>query len=272
MNKISDVSALESLTSLKVLSVRGNPISDYGPLRRLIAAIPSLRLDITIRANNAPVFTDGTSTTRSVAEHTAAGINVGTAVSATDANSGDTLTYSLSGTDASSFSILSTSGQLQAKAALDYETKSSYTVIVSVSDGNGGSDSITVTINITDVNETPANNAPVFTDGTSATRAVAEHTAASTNIGAAVSATDADNDTLTYSLGGTDTASFSIVSTSGQLQTRAALDYETKASYTVIVSVLDGNGGSDSITVTINVTDVDETRINLPVNERTPQM
>ena len=241
-NKISDVSALESLTSLKVLYLMRNPISDYGPLRRLLAATPGLRLDITIPANNAPVFTDGSSTTRSVAEHTASGTNIGTSVSATDANN-NTLTYSLSGTDADAFSIVSTSGQLQTKAALDYETKVSYTVIVSVSDGNGGSDSITVTINVIDVNETPANNAPVFTDGSTTTRAVAEHTTSGTNIGAAIVATDADNDTLTYSLGGTDTALFSIVSTSGQLQTKATLDYEIKVSYTVIVSVSDGNGG-----------------------------
>ena len=270
-NKISDVSALESLTSLKVLYLMRNPISDYGPLRRLLAATPGLRLDITIPANNAPVFTDGSSTTRSVAEHTASGTNIGTSVSATDANN-NTLTYSLSGTDADAFSIVSTSGQLQTKAALDYETKVSYTVIVSVSDGNGGSDSITVTINVINVNETPANNAPVFTDGSTTTRAVAEHTASGTNIGAAIVATDADNDTLTYSLGGTDTALFSIVSTSGQLQTKATLDYETKVSYTVIVSVSDGNGGSDSITVTINVTDVDETLIDLPFSDRTQQV
>ena len=211
-------------------------------------------------ANNAPVFTDGTSTTRSIAENTASGTNIGTAVAATDADN-DTLTYTLGGTDAASFSIVSTSGQLQTKAALDYETKTSYTVTVSVSDGSL-TDSITVTINVTDVNEVPptppANNAPVFTDGTSTTRSIAENTASGTNIGTAVAATDADNDTLTYTLGGTDAASFSIVSTSGQLQTKTALDYETKTSYSVTVSVSDGNAGTDSITVTINVTNVNE--------------
>ena len=211
-------------------------------------------------ANNAPEFTEGTSATRSVAENTASGTDIGSAVSATDADTGDTLTYSLGGTDASSFSIVSTSGQLQTSAALDYETKTSYSVTVSVSDGKGGSDSIDVTISVTDVDETPANNAPEFTEGTSATRSVAENTASGTNIGSAVSATDADTgDTLTYSLSGTDASSFSIVSTSGQLQTSASLDYETKTSYSVTVSVSDGNGGSDSITVTINVTDVNET-------------
>ena len=204
--------------------------------------------------NRAPVFTAGTTTTRSIAENTAADTNIGSAISATDANSGDTLTYTLSGADASSFSIVSTSGQLQAKAALDYETKSSYTVTITVSDSTA-TDSITVTINVTDVDE---NRAPVFTAGTTTTRSIAENTAADTNIGTTVSATDADSDTLTYSLGETDAASFSIVSTSGQLQTKSALNYERKSSYTVTVSVSDGNGGSDTITVTITITDVVE--------------
>ncbi len=205
--------------------------------------------------NTPPVFTDGTSTTRSVAENTGSGVNIGTAVSATDADSGDTLTYTLGGTDENAFSINSTNGQLRTSAALDYENKNSYSVTVSVSDGNGGTDSITVTINVTDVNE---NRAPVFTEGDSTTRSVAENTGSGVNIGSAVSATDADNDTLTYTLGGTDAASFSIDSTSGQLQTKASLDYESKASYSVIVSVSDGNSGSDSTDVTISVTDVDE--------------
>ncbi len=219
--------------------------------------------------NRAPVFSEGSSATRSVAENTGSGVDIGSAVSATDADN-DTLTYTLGGTDAASFSIVSTSGQLQTSAALDYETKSSYSVTVSVSDVRGGTDSITVTINVTDVSE-GTNNAPVFTDGTSTTRSVAENTAANTNIGSAVSATDADNDTLTYTLGGTDAASFSIVSTSGQLQTSTALDYETKSSYSVTVSVSDVRGGTDSITVTINVTDVSEATITL-ISDRAQQV
>ena len=106
--------------------------------------------------NNAPIFTDGTSTTRSVAENTTASTNIGTAIAATDADSGDTLRYTLGGTDMASFAIVSTSGQLRTQAALDFETKSSYAVTVSVSDGNGGSDSIGVTITVTDVDEKPA--------------------------------------------------------------------------------------------------------------------
>ena len=208
-----------------------------------------------VAENSAPVFGEGDTATRSIAENTGTGQDIGSAVEATDADSSDTLTYSLGGTDSASFSIVSTSGQLRTKSALDYESKSSYEVTVSVSDGNGGSDSITVTINVTDVQE---NRAPVFTDGTKATRSVTENTGAGQDIGSAVGATDADNNSLTYTLGGTNSASFSIVGTSGQLRTKSALDYENKSSYEVTVSVSDGNGGSDSITVTINVTDVNE--------------
>ena len=207
-------------------------------------------------SNSAPVFTDGDSATRTIAENTVSGIDIGSPIAATDPDTDDTLTYTLGGTDAASFSVVSTSGQLQTNAALDYETKKAYSVTVSVIDGKGGSDTITVTINITDVNETPANNAPEFTEGTSTTRLVAESTASGINIGSAVSATDADDDTLIYSLGGTDASSFSIDTATGQLQTKSALDYDTQNSYSVTVSVSDGNGGSDSITVTINVTDL----------------
>ena len=229
----------------------GNPISDYAPLRTLKAANPSVFIDININ-NNPPAFTDGTSTTRSVAENTASGTNIGNPVAATDADN-HTLRYSLGGTDAASFSIVSTSGQLQTNAALDYETKSSYAVTVFVYDGNNGGDSISVTINVTDV----ADQTPVFTEGASTTRSVAENAALGTNVGSAVAATDADtSDTLTYSLGGADAASFSIVDTSGQIQTNVALDYEVKNSYTVTVNVSDSTDRSDSITVTINVTDV----------------
>ena len=103
--------------------------------------------------NIAPIFTDGDETTRSVAENTISGENLGDTISATDVDSGDTLTYSLGGTDAVSFTVDTATGQLQTKAALDYETKDSYSVTVSVSDGKGGTDSIDVVINITDLYE-----------------------------------------------------------------------------------------------------------------------
>ena len=106
----------------------------------------------------------------------------------------------------------------------------------------------------------PINNAPVFTEGDSITRTVAENTAAGVNIGTPVVATDADSDTLTYTLSGADADTFSIDTTTGQLKTRATLDYETKTTYTVTITVSDGSL-TDTIAVTINITDIDETPV-----------
>ena len=244
------------LSGLTILTYSGrvSASDDSGTLIRSL-------IDVTITINKPPVFSDGTTTTRSIAENVPAGTNIGSAVAATDQNTGDTLIYSLGGTDAASFSIVTSSGQLQTAESLDYETKRSYSVSVDVSDGNSRSDSITVTINVT--KPVLQNNPPHFSEGTTTTRTVFENTPTGTNIGQPVAATDADTgDILTYSLSGTDVASFSIVSTTGQVRTAAALDYEIKTIYTVTVNVSDGNGGQDSITVTINVSDLNETGIN----------
>ena len=222
-------------------------------------------------ANHAPVFSEGVSTARSVAENTDVGVNIGSPVVATDEDD-DLLTYGLEGPDAAAFGIVGTTGQLQTRAPLDYETRDAYAVTVIVSDGRGAADTIGVAISVTDENDDP-----IFIEGDNATRSVAENTDVGANIGSPVSATDEDDDILTYSLGGIDASSFGIISTSGQLQTRAELDYETKDSYSVTVMVSDGNGGTDTIGVTISVTDMDEDTVPviegivIPEVDETPQ-
>ena len=103
----------------KQLKVRASFTDDLGnPESRTSAATQAVLA--AAAANNAPEFTEGTSTTRSVAENTPSGANIGAPVAATDADSGDTLRYTLVwyGTDMASFAIVSTSGQLQTRAAL----------------------------------------------------------------------------------------------------------------------------------------------------------
>ena len=111
-----------------------------------------------------------------------------------------------------------------------------------------------------------ANRSPAFDDGATTTRSIAENSAADTAVGAAVAATDAEGDTLVYALGGTDADSFAIDTATGQIKVKAALDYETKNSYSVSVTVHDGKAADnsadtttdDTIAVTISVTNVDE--------------
>ena len=88
---------------------------------------------------------------------------------------------------------------------------------------------------------------------------IPENTAAGQNIGNPVTATDSDGGTLVYSLEGADAASFDIDVATGQIETKAGVtyNYEAKNSYAVKVKVIDGQGGSATIPVTINLTDID---------------
>ena len=133
------------------------------------------------------------------------------------------------------------------------------TVTVDVADGeatdlagNGNRAAPQATSDYTDSNEPP-----LFVE-IDPIRTVAENTASGMNIGDPVTAIDPDDDPLTYTLEGADAGSFDIDAGSGQLRTSAALDYETKASYTLMVKADDKRGGTETFTVTVNVTDVDE--------------
>ena len=88
-----------------------------------------------------------------------------------------------------------------------------------------------------------------------------ENTRAGQNIGNAVSASDADSNSLTYTLEGPGKDSFTIVSSSGQIRTRAALNHEERDSYSVTVKVDDRQRKANSVaakSVTIMVDDVRE--------------
>ena len=98
---------------------------------------------------------------------------------------------------------------------------------------------------------------PKFADAT-AMRSVAENTPPGRNVGTAIRATDADNDPLTYTLGGMDAASFDIVATSGQIRTKPGVtyDHEAESSYDVTVRASDPDMNSATIDVDIEIADV----------------
>ncbi len=209
------------------------------------------------------------STTRSVAENVSTNTNVGSAVSAHNF-SASLGRYVIRGTDAGSFTINSSTGQLKTNTVLDYETKSSYSLTVAAQKGRlsplsdsitgpivtnyTDTDTISVTINVTDVSLQ-------FSDGDSTTRSIAENTAANTNIGNPVAASNFNSNLDKYTLSGTDASSFKIDGSTGQLKTKASLDYEVKNSYSVTVNVFAGEqtNSEDSISVTINVTNSTDT-------------
>ena len=151
------------------------------------------------------------------------------------------------------------------KVELDLSTFIDATVMLTVAldltaveDGVGNGNLAVAATPVT--NAITANAEPEFSP-TTATREVPENTAANTNIGTALpAATDGDNDPLTYTLEDTDAASFNFNATTRQLSTKSGVtyDHETTPSYSVTLKADDSNGGTDTLAVTITVTDVEE--------------
>ena len=183
-----------------------------------------------------------------MAENTAPGSAIGAAVAATDTDTGQTLTYTLGGTDASKFDIDAATGQLRTKAALDFETATSHTVEVTATDDASTPESATATVTITVTDVAPGLAGP-------ATASYAEGVKG----GRAATYTVSDGDTWT--LAGTDASAFSI--TGGRLRFTAAPDHESPSDsgtnnvYDVTVQVTDGTT-PETLAVAVTVTDVNE--------------
>ena len=87
---------------------------------------------------------------------------------------------------------------------------------------------------------------------------VAENATTTTLVGT-VSATDLDDDPVTYLITeGNSDGKFSLGDVSGEVTVVDVLDYETISSYTLTVEASDGRGGTATTTVEITVTDVAE--------------
>ena len=117
------------------------------------------------------------------------------------------------------------------------------------------------------------NRAPSFEEGSSATRSVAENSAAGTAVGDPITATDRDDDDIAYSLVSGDTELFDINKSTGQLSVAegASLDFESKSTYSVSARAMDDGGRLDNITVSIRVTDVDEAGM-IDVSAEAPEL
>ncbi len=197
----------------------------------------------------------------SLNENNVPGATVAT-LTATDTDTCDKHTFTLvagaGDTDNGAFTI--TGNQLTINGAADYETKTSYSIRVRVTDAFGKTFEQALTVNVNNLNDNP----PVITSnggGATATISVPENTTAVTT----VIATDADNlGSLTYSkAGGADEAMFNIDSATGALSFAVPPDFEAPADadannvYDVVVQASDGTfTGTQAIAVT--VTNVNE--------------
>ena len=178
-----------------------------------------------------------------------------------DMNNTDNLTYELSGTDASSFRIDRETGQITVAPGvkLDYETKQTYTVTVKATDPSDESDSITVTINVTNVDEAPtlSKRALVISGRSNIDHPENDRTTVATFTAAGPQATR-----VSWSLLGDDAGDFSM--SGGRLTFRGTPNYEspvdrnTDNSYHVTIRAT-GGGFTATRAVTVRVSNVDET-------------
>ncbi|WP_417481960.1 cadherin domain-containing protein [Maricaulis sp.] len=212
----------------------------------------AVAITVTDQNDNAPVFTSASSFV--VPENQLAAFTA----TATDADTGATLTYSLSGADAAAFKIDANTGVVTFVAAPDYESPGgqSFDLVVTASDGVNTTDQ-SVGISVNNVDE-----APVFTSG-AAVSVQENQTAAYTAV-----ASDPDFTSPTYSIsGGADAALFNIDAVTGVVTFKTAPNFEVPGDaggdnvYDIVVRASDATTDVDQA-VAITVTDIND---NAPV-------
>ncbi|TDH19745.1 hypothetical protein EXU57_22870 [Segetibacter sp. 3557_3] len=192
-----------------------------------------------------------------------------TTVKASDADAGAKVVYSLSGPDASRFTIDPQTGELAFKTAPDFESpldagaNNVYEVTVVANDGLN-MDQQLFTITVLDVFEAPANRPPVITSGGgSATLniSLAENILAVTTI----VATDPDaGAVISYTRSGTDAGRFTLNASTGVLAFATVPNFEKPEDagldnvYNLVVIASDGKGGTDEQAITVTITDSKE--------------
>ncbi len=156
---------------------------------------------------------------------------------------GDTLTITSVGGASNGTVDLNPDGTVTFTPAPNYSGPASFTY--TIDDGNGGSDTATVTVNVA-----PANDAPEAVDDTLGAVEDTPLTLSTVDI-VDPNDTDLDGDTLTItSVGGASNGTVDL-NPDGTVTFTPAPNYSGPASFTYTID--DGNGGSDTATVTVNV-------------------
>ena len=244
-----------TVTVTYVVPTTGNKLQDLANPGNDAAALTTHAVaNYTDTTNHLPVFPTAADSPAPWRRTRPTATQFGTAVTATDADSSETLYYTLP----SSFSVFTigmNTGHLLTSLDLDYESSTtSYVVPVYVSDkkdADGGTDdviddTILVTINVTNVNEAPV----LAAGGNSITRP--ENTSTSTVLHTFMASDEDAGTTFQWSYSGvdaTDAAPFRITSNYDvtELTFRNTLDYEMPTDgnmdnvYEIEVRVSDGS-------------------------------
>jgi Ca2+-binding RTX toxin-like protein len=201
-----------------------------------------------------------------VAENTSTALRLKVAdIGITDDGLGTNI-LSLSGADAGFFEVDGNALYIKSGTSLDFETKSTYSVVVNADDSTVGATpdvSKTFALNITDVNEAPT----ALTFG-SAVTSLAENTNIPTRLElATINITDDALGSENITLSGADAGFFEVDGNVLYLKAGTSLDFETKSSYSVVVNADDPTVGATPDvfnTFNLSITDIIESPINKP--------
>lgn len=164
----------------------------------------------------------------------------------------DIITWSLAATTANGlshpFSIDAASGIVSVDSSLDFEDRARYEVEVTATDPEGASSTITMEVEVENVNEAPS--------ATDASATIPEDAAVGTSV-VTIEATDEDyNQVLSYTItSGNDDGVFMMAGP--DIRLAKAVDFETKDSYTLAIEVSDG-AASTSATATVTISNVND--------------
>ena len=228
------------------------------------AVLQTVNVQVTEVDEGAPTINNGP-VVPPVAENTLTTVVIHD-VDATDPDTNQVLTHSLTGVDAGDFTIDPVTGEIRFAVSPDFEIPADtgannfYDITVNVSDGVNPATTQALTIEVTDVAE-GGNMPPAFITSPGAPIAWAENTSAASIIYDS-EAVDPDLDIVTYSLTGVDSGLFS-VGAAGELRFLASPDFETPIDvgmdnvYNVTINASDGINPATTQAVTIQVTNVD---------------
>ena len=235
----------------------------HGPNKSEVAVSTNSVLAAPV-VNNPPAFTE-TNPTRSIAENAQADALVGGRVTATDPDQGNTVRYEFALPVPTLFTIDGGSGQIRVKTAetLDYETAPSHIVTVKALDSSNASDTVQVTIEVTDVNEPPM----VRRSSGTGPFSIVENSG--TDVGRFV-ATDPEGRVVTWSRATTGDHGRFEIDANGALSFKELPDYESSdigsdKAYTVTVRATEEDDGDTQtleltgrLAVTVAITNVNE--------------
>ena len=241
--------------------------TDGGSTTETLTSVPT---NVVTDVNDAPTITGATTFT--IAENAGDGAMVGTIIGA-DVDAGTTLAYSIiAGNTNDAFAIGSATGAITVNGEnkLDYETTPSYSLTVSVSDGDLAG-TATVTITVTDIEEMVTFTVTVSVVDTSSgliAEPISDLVVSQIPENTAYTATPATAGAtpigaVTWALSGDDATAFTIDVTSGIVRMigrdfEAPVDADNNNVYLATVIATDSAGNVANIDIAITVTNTNE--------------